>query len=81
METQAEREARWARNKVDVPVETRDEQIKRLEASGDLDPECPGCRERYENPGLPIDVFAPHHKASTRCRSGGYDHCTCDTCF
>lgn len=23
----------------------------------------------------------PPHFASTRCESGGYNHCSCDTCF
>ena len=27
------------------------------------------------------DGFGPSHDASPRCKSGGYDHCTCDTCF
>ena len=26
-------------------------------------------------------TWHPQHKASMRCRSGGYKHCTCDTCF
>ena len=25
--------------------------------------------------------WLPQHRASMRCRSGGYNHCTCDTCF
>ena len=25
--------------------------------------------------------FGPPHFASKRCRSGGHNHCTCDTCF
>lgn len=25
--------------------------------------------------------FMPSHYASSRCRSGGNNHCTCDTCF
>ena len=25
--------------------------------------------------------FGPRHNASRRCESGGYNHCTCDTCF
>jgi len=25
--------------------------------------------------------FMPSHNASTRCRSGRRNHCTCDTCF
>lgn len=27
------------------------------------------------------DKYGPRHNASSRCRSGGYNHCTCDTCF
>ena len=27
------------------------------------------------------DKYHPYHDASTRCRSGGHDHCTCDTCY
>jgi hypothetical protein len=61
--------------------ETREQAIARLEASGDLDPTCNGCRERYESKGMPYDVFAPRHKASDRCQSGKRSHCTCDTCF
>lgn len=26
-------------------------------------------------------TFFPSHFASARCRSGSYNHCTCDTCF
>lgn len=26
-------------------------------------------------------AFGPPHNASSRCQSGGRDHCTCDTCF
>ena len=63
--------------------ETRDEQIARLTQSGDLDPECRPCREWilvYVD-RMPTDVFAPRHKASGNCRSGGRHHCTCDICF
>ena len=61
--------------------ETRDEQIARWEREGMLDPACPGCAEVYRNPGLPSAVFAPRHKASSRCESGKRAHCTCDICF
>lgn len=27
------------------------------------------------------NTFFPAHFASDRCRSNGYAHCTCDTCF
>jgi hypothetical protein len=64
-----------------VVDETRTEQIVRLEATGLLDPNCPGCRERYESASKPCDVFAPSHKASERCESGGRPHCTCDVCW
>lgn len=59
---------------------TRAATIARMEAQGDLDPDCSGCRERYaaEDPAM---VFAPHHKASVSCQSGKHNHCTCDTCF
>lgn len=36
---------------------------------------CPFCDSF--NPG---DMFPPHD-ASSRCLSGGLNHCTCDTCF
>lgn len=63
--------------------ETDEQFIARLEASGDLDPSCPSCQThfypRYRSGKR--DVFAPRHKASARCESGKYPHCTCDTCF
>jgi len=37
---------------------------------------CPTCVEIKANGG-----FGPRHNASTRCESGKYPHCTCDTCF
>lgn len=61
--------------------ETREEQIRRLELMGYLDPKCPGCREFYEAKGMPANVFAPRHVASPSCKSGKSAHCTCDTCF
>ena len=63
--------------------ETRDEQIKRWEEQGWLDPDCNGCKERYESDKMPMDVFAPNHAKQDYCRSykGGRNHCTCDTCF
>jgi hypothetical protein len=36
---------------------------------------CKACEE-YKRLG-----FGPSHNASRSCRSGGYPHCTCDTCF
>jgi hypothetical protein len=39
--------------------------------------ECLSCDlERADNTD-----FHPSHDASERCQSGGYTHCTCDTCF
>lgn len=38
---------------------------------------CPFC-EREKAAG---NTFFPPHNASKRCRSGGHNHCTCDTCF
>jgi hypothetical protein len=71
-----------------VSVEPRElpgraEAIARMEASGDLDPECRMCREEVyaRIDTMPGDVFMPRHKASVRCRSGRRSHCTCDTCF
>lgn len=39
--------------------------------------ECSYCDLEYQKPTW---VFPPH-TASPRCQSGGYNHCTCDTCF
>ena len=59
--------------------------IARLEADGRLSPTCRMCQEVFYpavRDGKPIwNVFAPPHKASPRCQSGKYPHCTCDTCF
>lgn len=60
-------------------AETRAERVARLEAMGALDPKCPGCLEFYEHPKL--SPFAPSHRASDRCRSGGRPHCSCSACF
>lgn len=59
--------------------------IEELEAAGEIDPNCKSC-QIYVYPSLREgkslgDIFAPRHKASERCRSGKYAHCTCDTCF
>jgi hypothetical protein len=84
-ETQEQMEARWAaaRARLANVYETRDQQVARMESSGQLDPACPMCqREYYARPDtMPSDVFAPRHKASSRCQSGKRAHCTCDTCF
>lgn len=50
-----------------------------LTADGDViwDPSCRTCTE--SNPfGI---AFVPSHRASSRCQSGGRNHCTCDSCF
>ena len=36
-----------------------------------VDVPCPACLRGDPTP----------HNASERCESGGYSHCTCDTCF
>lgn len=54
--------------------------IQDWEARGLLNPSCPGCKEFYDSPRLPSDVFAPRHKNSG-CDSGGRPHCTCPTCW
>lgn len=64
-----------------VVEETREEMIARWERDGLLDPNCPGCKEYYDNPGKPTGVFTPSHNASPRCESGKRPHCTCDSCF
>lgn len=62
------------------PNENREQAIKRMEANGDLDPDCPMCRNLfYSHPKL--DPFAPRHKPLSSCRSGKRPHCTCDGCF
>ena len=62
--------------------------IAELEAAGRLDPTCRGCDEHYRfyrerwDPAEPwMTPFAPPHTALSSCRSGGYAHCTCDSCF
>jgi hypothetical protein len=37
---------------------------------------CQTCERVKANGG-----FGPRHVASKRCESGGYPHCSCDTCF
>ena len=52
---------------------------ERMVASGRMAPvgECGYCdRARASN-----DKAMPSHKASDRCRSNKYPHCTCDTCY
>lgn len=64
-------------------TETRAEAIRRMEASGDLDPKCRFCREEIyaRTDRMPYDVFCPPHKAQDHCESGKHAHCTCDSCF
>lgn len=38
---------------------------------------CEYCRREQDRGS----TFFPSHRASARCRSGGRQHCTCDTCF
>lgn len=59
---------------------TKAEKIDWMEKNGFLDPNCKGCKERYDAKD-PSSVFAPSHKASPSCESGKRPHCTCDACF
>jgi hypothetical protein len=59
--------------------ETRAERIARLANLGVLDPACPQCAEMLRHPTL--NAFMPRHRASSHCRSGRRNHCTCDGCF
>jgi len=61
--------------------ETREQIIKRWEDGRELVLGCVGCKPFYDWQGLPVDLYAPRHKASTRCESGKKPHCTCDRCF
>jgi len=61
--------------------ESREQMIQRWEKEGWLDPKCPSCKEFYDSPRKPCDVFAPNHKANSWCESGKRPHCTCDACF
>lgn len=38
---------------------------------------CAECRKIHDSD----QILAPRHEPSSRCRSGGRPHCTCDTCF
>ena len=42
-----------------------------------FDPECDTCISLRLREG----AFYPPHYAMHNCRSGGWNHCTCDTCF
>jgi hypothetical protein len=59
--------------------------IEDMESLGVIDRECKFCKRIFYpelEKGARLDkIFAPRHKASLRCRSGHYNHCTCDTCF
>lgn len=67
------------RNPWPPPGAKVDENISpfRRAAERDLEehPDCKGCQYNVK------EGFGPPHDASKRCQSGGYDHCTCDTCF
>jgi len=41
----------------------------------EVDPSCPTCMAHLD------DSMMPSHSPSSRCQSGSYSHCTCDTCF
>ena len=61
------------------------EYILKLENDGEIDRFCKTCQEIFI-PQLKdgknfSNIFAPRHKASSRCESGKHAHCTCDTCF
>jgi hypothetical protein len=72
------------KEKIMTDKEIKD-RIEVLEKTGSLDPNCKSCQEYF----YPIarvgeniwNVFAPRHKASSRCQSGKRPHCTCDICF
>ena len=42
-----------------------------------FDPECDTCISLRLREG----TYFPPHYASRHCMSGGWNHCTCDTCF
>ena len=69
MKYQTEREAE----------QVRQQRIQTMELTGNLDPNCKGCKPYYDHPM--VSPFAPSHKASNRCESGKRSHCTCDICF
>lgn len=68
---------------------TRDEKIEQLENRGDLDPNCLTCinhfypfyKNKWDEVTNNTTPFAPSHRASKYCKSGGHAHCSCDTCF
>ena len=61
------------------------EKLLKLEEEGEIDRFCKTCQEIFIpqlKEGNNIwSIFAPRHKASSRCQSGKHPHCTCDTCF
>lgn len=59
---------------------TKEENLRRLEALGAIDPKCPGCRVVYES-AEGVIPFGPPHKASLGCQSGKHAHCSCEHCF
>lgn len=60
-------------------MESREQRLARLEAAGIVVASCPGCAEFYAHPKA--DPFTPRHNASSRCKSGKKNHCTCEACF
>ena len=49
-------------------------------------PKAVGSGRRHDVPGCPRcdaadTVFHPAHDASSRCDSGGREHCSCEVCF
>lgn len=61
--------------------DTRQSLIAIWERDGLMEPDCPGCAEFYGSPLMPYEVFAPRHRGSVYCESGGRPHCTCELCF
>lgn len=56
---------------------TQDElEERRREMQAERDA-CDFCRYIQDEHG----GFGPPHFANPNCRSGGHNHCTCDTCF
>jgi hypothetical protein len=61
------------------------EYMKELESQGKIDLTCKTCIEHFY-PQLRLgkkfhEIFAPRHQALATCKSGKYNHCSCDTCF
>lgn len=62
-----------------------EDRIKELESTGDFNPNCETCQVHFypavKSGDSITSVFAPRHKASDKCKSGKYNHCSCDICF